>query len=76
MDPERLHWECDDQPCRIARHPGEDVSNDDLDAWETPDPGPSGLNVWDAFDRDDEMTEPEPEYGDFWTEVDRLEDPD
>jgi hypothetical protein len=25
---------------------------------------------WDVFELDDEVVEPEPEYGDFWGEVD------
>jgi hypothetical protein len=26
--------------------------------------------VWDAFERDDETLEPQPEYGDLWGDVD------
>ena len=26
-------------------------------------------DIWDAFDLDDPMEEPEPEYGDFWPEA-------
>lgn len=26
--------------------------------------------LWDAFESDDEMAEPQPEYGDFWGEPD------
>lgn len=40
---------------------------DEWDGW-----GSSGLwdDLWDAFERDDEMAEPQPEYGDFWGEPD------
>jgi hypothetical protein len=27
-------------------------------------------DLWDVFELDDEAIEPEPEYGDFWEEVD------
>jgi hypothetical protein len=30
-------------------------------------------DVWDAFEMDDPMREPEPEYGDFWPETDEVE---
>jgi hypothetical protein len=33
-------------------------------------PVPLGDEVWDAFELDDDSAEPEPEYGDFWGEVD------
>jgi hypothetical protein len=29
-----------------------------------------GDGVWDVFELDDETSEPEPEYGDFWGELD------
>jgi len=34
------------------------------------EPGPTCRDFWDAFERDDETAEPEPEPGDFWGEVD------
>ena len=27
-------------------------------------------DLWDVFELDDALTEPEPEYGDFWGELD------
>ncbi len=27
-------------------------------------------DLWDVFELDDETIEPEPEYGDFWGEID------
>jgi hypothetical protein len=31
---------------------------------------PSTDDPWDVFELDDEVLEPEPEYGDFWGELD------
>lgn len=45
----------------------------DWDQWDEFDPGPLEGYLWDAFELDDEMVEPEPEYGDFWGELDEEE---
>lgn len=42
-------------------------------AWDDWDEFALGLpdeDVWDAFELDDAIEEPEPEYGDFWPETD------
>jgi hypothetical protein len=31
---------------------------------------PPNEDAWAAFELDEETTEPEPEYGDFWSELD------
>ncbi|HUT12124.1 MAG TPA: hypothetical protein VMY42_16600 [Thermoguttaceae bacterium] len=46
-----------------------DELEEDSPTW-TCDPSAVWLQVLDAFDLDGETTEPEPEYGDFWTETD------
>lgn len=43
---------------------------DDWDDWDEFDAGPSPDDLWDAFELDDEITEPQPAYGDFWGELD------
>ena len=49
-------------------------SGADIDGtWDDWDEFALGLpdeDIWDAFELDDPMTEPEPEYGDFWPETD------
>ena len=45
----------------------------DWDDWDEFEPGPMEDLLWDAFESDDEMVEPEPEYGDFWGELDEEE---
>ena len=42
----------------------------DLDEWDALGPSPLWEDLWDAFELDDEMAEPQPEYGDFWGEPD------
>ena len=44
-------------------------------AWGDWDETATGLpdDVWDAFELDDPLEEPEPEYGDFWPEADEDE---
>ncbi len=53
----------------------EESSNDwdEWEEWEEFEPGPVEENLWDAFESDDEMVEPQPEYGDFWGELDEEE---
>jgi len=46
-----------------------DETEEDSPTW-TGDPSAAWVAVLDAFDLDGETTEPEPEYGDFWTESD------
>jgi hypothetical protein len=38
----------------------------DLEEWDGVEPSPLWDVLWDAFELDDEMAEPQPEYGDFW----------
>jgi hypothetical protein len=40
------------------------------DDWEALGSELSGDDLWDAFELDDELEEPEPEHGDFWPEID------
>lgn len=49
---------------------GNDLPWDDGDGLE---PGLLPDDVWDAFELDDGPEEPEPEYGDFWPEIDDRE---
>jgi hypothetical protein len=39
---------------------------EDQEEWEEPGPASLWDELWDAFERDDEMAEPQPEDGDFW----------
>jgi len=55
--------------------PASAESYDDLEQWDAAGPSPLWDELWDAFDSDDEMAEPQPEYGDFWGRPDREEDP-
>lgn len=47
--------------------------SDDWDEWCELEPSVVWDDFWDAFASDDEMAEPEPEYGDFWGELDTEE---
>jgi hypothetical protein len=38
------------------------------DEWDESGPGLSDEYVWDAFELDDTLDDPEPECGDFWIE--------
>jgi len=40
----------------------------DEDEWDEYELGPRRDDIWDAFELDDELEEPLPEYGDFWPE--------
>ena len=42
----------------------------DDDEWDEPDPVALRDDLWDVFKLDDEPGELEPEYGDFWPELD------
>ena len=74
MTREMPYWECDDPNRSDSPHPGEEIANGQSDEWDPPASDPGPVNVWDAFDRNDEAAEPEPEYGDFWPELDDAED--
>lgn len=50
--------------------PQRDEPWNDWGQWVEFQPGPLRDEVWDVFELDDETAEPEPEYGDFWGEVD------
>jgi hypothetical protein len=47
---------------------------EDLEEWDGLSSPPLWDDLWDAFERDDEVAEPQPEYGDFWGEPDDEED--
>ena len=47
-----------------------DAQGENWDDWDEFEPGPSPDDIWDAFESDDELPEPQPEYGDFWGELD------
>ena len=51
-------------------NPGDADPVSDGDDWGEFELGPSEDSLFDAFDLDDEWAEPEPEYGDFWAELD------
>ena len=68
------YWECDDPSHSDTTPPGGHPTRMPGDEWDPPESSAGPLNVWDAFDRNDEAAEPEPEYGDFWPEVDDAED--
>jgi hypothetical protein len=62
---------------RVSQPDESSFSGADLDgAWDDWDEFALGIpdqDVWDAFELDDGMEEPEPEYGDFWPEDDEDE---
>lgn len=41
-----------------------------LDEWDRFQPEVRLHDVWDAFELDDDVENPQPEYGDFWPEPD------
>jgi hypothetical protein len=49
-------------------------SFDDLDEWDALGPSPLWDDLWDAFELDDEMPDPQPEEGDFWGQPDDEEE--
>ena len=73
---------CGENPGWKHRRPAEPVLLDpaseqsfgDLEEWDASGPSPLWEDLWDAFDLDDEMAEPQPEYGDFWGEPDDREE--
>lgn len=54
----------------VLVHPDPDQSSENLDDWDPRGPSPLWDDLWDAFELDDEMPEPEPEHGDFWGQLD------
>ena len=52
----------------VPLDPAGDESFVDLAEWVDLRPPPLWDNLWDAFELDDEMAEPQPEHGDFWAE--------
>ena len=46
---------------------------DPADDWDEIEPGSRPVDIWDAFELDDDLDEPLPEYGDFWPEPDEEE---
>jgi len=52
--------------------PGTDAPEEDSPAWMN-DPSAAWLQLFDAFDSEGELGEPEPEDGDFWGEPDEEE---
>jgi hypothetical protein len=58
----------------VACYPAGEQSGEDLEQWDPSGPSPLWDDVWDAFERDDETAEPQPEYGDFWGQPDREEE--
>jgi hypothetical protein len=47
--------------------------DDPWDEWDEFCWGLPDEDVWDAFELDDALADPEPEYGDFWPEDDEQE---
>jgi hypothetical protein len=68
------YWERDNPGRCDSPHPGEEPVDAQDDDWGPAESGPTPVDVRDAFDRNDEMAEPEPEYGDFWPELDDATD--
>jgi hypothetical protein len=50
-----------------------DEQDGPCDEWADFQPQPPRDDVWDAFELDEETAEPQPEYGDFWGELDEEE---
>ena len=50
------------------------AGDDPWDEWDEFAVGFSDEHVWNAFELDDWLEEPEPEYGDFWAETDDEEE--
>jgi hypothetical protein len=67
----------EDSSWGLGRTDESSFSGADIEAaWDDWDEFALGLpdeDVWDAFEMDDPMREPEPEYGDFWPETDEDE---
>ena len=53
---------------------GSDGPWDEWDEWDALARGFPDEHVWDAFELDDALEEPEPEYGDFWLDADDEEE--
>jgi len=71
---------CNSDAEKCGRSPEEPAlddlqSNDQSDDGELscPTPQPVRDEVWDAFELDEDTVEPQPEYGDFWGELDEDE---
>jgi len=64
---EQLEWEYEWTDTPIVPNP---QGSDPLEDWDDLEPGPQQNDVWDAFELDDDLTDPQPEYGDFWPELD------
>ena len=55
----------DDEKRTMSGDPGTNGGD-----WEDFGPALEPDEIWDAFEPDDELDEPLPEYGDFWPETD------
>lgn len=51
----------------------DEVLTGDWDDWGNLPPQAMRDDVWEAFELDEETAEPEPEFGDFWGELDEDE---
>ena len=67
---DELKGECLRAEYPLALDPGELDATDD---WDEIEPGSRPIDIWDAFELDDDLDEPLPEYGDFWPEPDEEE---
>ena len=70
MFSEEPKWAAETTDASMFGSPAEDDPVDDWDEWNDFELGPQRGDVWDAFELDDELEEPQPEYGDFWPQPD------
>ena len=63
-------WKLRRPPDQVSLVPAADESLADLAEWDGLGSPRLWDDLWDAFERDDEMAEPQPEYGDFWGKPD------
>ena len=68
---EESHWAFDGPDESSCSGGGNDGA---WDEWDELALGLPDEHVWDAFELDDALEEPEPEYGDFWPEPDDEEE--
>ena len=70
MCSENPEWKLRRLPDPVSLVPAAEESFVDLEEWDGLGPSRLWDDLWDAFERDDEMAEPQPEYGDFWGQPD------
>ena len=71
---QNVPWKPQQRNAPLLADPEDDASSNDWEECDEFGRFPTWDNLWDAFDLDDEMAEPQPEYGDFWAELDDEEE--